>query len=83
MKYTITVRKVWSDTMTVEADSPELALEKAIRWEYEEISDNWTEYTRDDASWLWYVDWEQTCTEIFDEDWNEYDYDEVSKYLED
>lgn len=77
MKYTITVRKVWSDTLTVEADNPVEALEKAMNWKYKDIESNWTEYTREDASWLWCVDWEQTFTEIYDENWKEYNFDEL------
>lgn len=77
MEYTITVRKVWSDTMIVEADNPVEALEKAMNWDYKNISSNGTDYTRDDASWLWYVDWEQTYTEIYDEKWKEYNFDEL------
>lgn len=82
MKYTITVRKVWSDTITVEADSPVEALEKAMKWEYLNVDNNWTEYTREDATWLWAVDWDQTYTEIYDENWNEYDFDEINDELE-
>ena len=77
MKYTITVRKVWSDTLTVEADNPVEALEKAMNWEHVNVENNWTDYTREEASGLWYVDWEQTYTEIYDENWKEYDFDEL------
>ena len=77
MKYTITVRKVWSDTLTVEADNPVEALEKAMNWKYVNVESNWTDYTREEASGLWYVDWEQTYTEIYDENWKEYDFDEL------